>query len=250
MDGDMRIPRVSRHDIRRFGPGEWIATTATLLLVKPFAQAYATALGRKLGENASRAVERLSIYDFGHSIAKPEGETHYPRALLRPDLPDAAQSALGALDLADPTYHDRLLQWDEEKRAWKPVPVEAESAVIEANNERIQASGRYSSRPWVGLVALLSLGVGGTSGLTAYGQAVGEHFATDTVSGLRRFYLSIRRRGASEPLPLTLIVDPELPSAAIEALIDLQDDRDEELAGLTMRWDPEAGQWQEVEADV
>ena len=119
------------------------------------------------------------------------------------------------------------------------------------NNKRIwMHSNFYAKRPRVGLVALLSIGVGGASDLSAYSKAVGEEFATDTAVGLRRFQLRIwpRDQAKSESRPLTLIVDPDLPSAAIEALIDLQDQHYEELGGVTMRWDPGDGRWQNVEA--
>lgn len=117
-------------DIPRGGLG-WItfeeiaAGFFALKLLGPFAEAFASKLGERLGESAAAAASRIRLVRRNVSSTKEElvvrqGTTQTIIVVSR-TLTDEARLALIDLDVTADGIRGMTLQWDAESKTWRPA---------------------------------------------------------------------------------------------------------------------------------
>lgn len=226
---DGELVHTAAHQIAR-DVGELVVGLAAARGLAPFVQAYASALGKALGEVTATALKRIDTlrYLLDDHLQAPNAAA----VELHPDLPDEARLALLDLDPTAPDVRGKTLRWDPARAAWVVA-------------ERATASDTSMS-VFVSFLFLLGTVVPASSG---FAEGMGKGLGESTASGLRRFRLRPRRKNNSSPPPsdqeaalVTLEVDPAATGEALRALFDV-DLAAPALAGRTLRWDEAARAW-------
>ena len=104
-----------------------------LKLLGPFAEAFASKLGERLGESAAAAVSRVRLFGRGGGSQKElvvEDATTNTVVVIPEQLTDDARLALIDLDLTRDGVRGEILHWSPGSKTWRPIGVGASTITL------------------------------------------------------------------------------------------------------------------------
>jgi hypothetical protein len=233
--GAERYLEHSTHDIV-----EIAATFVAAKALLPFLDAYAKALGKKLGESTGNLLSRLSL-DSVMRLTKGQpvviGADQPVAVELDPNLPDEARLALLDLDLTDAQIHGSVLRWDSAAGRWQPIALPA-----------------LDPKP-LRRIALVAAALGVLPAPRAFAEGLGAGLGEKTADGLLRIRPKPGHRDAHQAAdghgdetaqPVTIEVHPDATDQELAALRKL-DLGAPHLRGRTLRWDELSDEWRPFE---
>lgn len=202
----------------------------------PFLDAYAKAVGKKLGETIGNLLSRLSLDSVvkltqGRPIVI--GTDHAVAVEFDPNLPDEARLALLDLDVTDPQIQGTVLQWNATAGQWQPPDLPT-----------------LNAKP-LRRIALVAAALGALPATRAFAEGLGTGLGEKTADGLLRLRLRPRHgdrgpaageSGGESAQPVTIEVHPDADEQQLAALLAL-DLTAPHLRGRTLRWDELSAEW-------